>query len=56
MNSGKEMVFNECVYAFMVFNKYKITVSRGVWKEEAWKIKGGHKINNCIIDIYQATV
>lgn len=36
---------------FMVFNKYKVIVSRGVWEKGVWKIKGEFNIDNFIIDI-----
>lgn len=47
----KGRVFNESIYGFMVFNKYKVIVSRGVWEKGVWKIKGEFNIDNFIIDI-----
>lgn len=48
MNSWKE---GYLMKVFMVFNKYKVTVSRGVWEKGAWKIKGEFNTDNFITDI-----
>lgn len=43
MKSEKASLFNECIYAFMVFNKYKITV---VDESERKKHKDKGRIQN----------